>query len=367
MCQQQLELEDLVNRGATRAGPTCVVSNMGCMDDIEVAPAWQLMRLMDGFVTTQLLYVVARLGVADVLTDGPRTAAQIAGAVGADAGALRRVLRGLVIEDVLAEDDEGRFALTEVGASLIPMRGALIVRGEVYYRSAAGLLHSVREGVPAFERVYGERFFDHLAAHPDHEAAFQGSMAGRAEQEARDVVAAFDFTGSRRLVDVGGGRGILLAEILRAVPDLEGVLLDRDAALPAARAHLAAAGVGDRAECIPGDFFSTVPEGADAYLLSRVLHDWHDDEARQILATCRRAMPAGSRLLVVDAVLPERANDRPAAIRMDLHMLMLFGARERTEAESRALLHEAGFEVRRVVMTASPAGLGVIEATPVGM
>ena len=177
------------------------------------------------------------------------------------------------------------------------------------------------------------------------------------------MVEAFDFSGIDRLVDVGGGRGVLLAAILRANPSLFGVLMDREAAISPARANLRAAGLGDRAECVAGDFFVSVPANADAYVLSRVLHDWDDVDAGRILATCRHAMRPDSRLLIVEAILPERARDRPAAIRMDLHMLVLLGARERTEAEFSALLHSSGFDVRRVVMTASPAGLGVVEAS----
>jgi SAM-dependent methyltransferase len=223
----------------------------------------------------------------------------------------------------------------------------------------------VKTGATAFEHVHGERFFDYLAEHPDQEATFQGSMAGRSEQEADDVVAAYDFTGLRRLIDVGGGRGILLARILRATPDLHGVLFDRPAAIPAAQRHLDELSVSNRAECVGGDFFESLPAGADAYLLSRVLHDWNDADAGRILGSCRQAMRPDSRMLIVEAILPERAKDRPATIRMDLHMLLLFrSARERTEAEFRALLDESGFRLRRVVMTASPAGLGVIEATP---
>jgi O-methyltransferase domain/Dimerisation domain len=334
------------------------------MDNASVPPSWELMRLIDGFVTTQLLYVAAKLGIADHLTAGPRSAAELAEAVCADAGALARVLRGLAIEDVVAEVDGGRFALTPLGECLVPLRGSAIARGELYYQSAAGLLESVRDGGTAFEHVHGERFFDHLARHPDQEAVFHGSMAGRSEQEADDVVAAYDFSGLRSLIDVGGGRGILLAAILRATPDLHGILLDRPAAIPDARRHLDESSVANRADCVAGDFFASVPPGADAYLLSRVLHDWDDADSGRILATCRQAMRSDSRLLILEAILPERARDRPAAIRMDLHMLLLLRARERTEAEFRDLLEDNGFRLRRVVMAASPAGLGVIEATP---
>jgi O-methyltransferase domain/Dimerisation domain len=349
---------------STRPGRRASVSGGDTAAASGADPAWQLARLLDGFLVTQLLYVAARLGIADVLSAGPRSGAEVAAAVGAAPATLTRVLRGLVVEDVLAESDDGRFALTPVGERLKGLRGAALVRGEVYYRSAAGLLDAVLGGGTPFERVYGESFFAHLGRNADHEAVFQASMAGRAEQEAEDVVAAYDFMGLSRLVDVGGGRGVLLAAILRAAVGMSGVLMDREAALPAAQAYLEATGVAARAECLAGDFFAAVPPGADAYVLARVVHDWDDTDAERILATCRQAMRPGSRLLIVEAILPERARDCPAAIRMDLHMLLLLGARERTETEFRRLLERTGFHVQRVVRTRSPAGLGVIEATP---
>ena len=269
---------------------------------------------------------------------------------------MTRVLRGLAIEGIVVEED-GRFALTELGALLPAFAGLLRARGEVYYRGAADLLGAVRSGGTSFERVYGASFFEHLDAHPvppggvrgvDGGSRGPGGRCGRGRLRLRRR--------SRRLVDVGGGRGVLLAAILRTT-DLDAVLFDRPAAVEAARAFL-----GERASCVVGDFFESVPAGADAYLLSRVLHDWDDEDALRILRVCREAMSADARLLVVDAILPERAVDQPFAIRMDLHMLLMLGARERTEAEFRALLARAGFDLVRVVPTGSPAGLGVIEA-----
>jgi hypothetical protein len=324
--------------------------------------AARYMRLVDGFVTTQLLYVAASLDVGGRLAGGPMSGSELAASLGVDRVALTRVLRGLVAEGVLDQDDQGRFVLTPLGACLSSLRGATIARGALYYDAAAGLPETVRSGGASFEHVHGVRFFEHLQRHPDQYEVFQGSMAGRAEQEARDVVAACDFTGLRRLVDVGGGPAVLLVEILRAVPELAGVLMDREAVVPGARDHASRSGVGDRVECVPGDFFVSVPAGGDAYLLSRVLHDWEDEDAGRILATCRSAMKPGVRLIVVEAILPERASDAPAVIRMDLHMLILLGARERTEAEFRNLLGASGFTVHRVVRTGSSAGLGIIEA-----
>ena len=173
----------------------------------------------------------------------------------------------------------------------------------------------------------------------------------------------YDLAGLRELVDVGGGSGILLEAVLRATPGLRGVLVDRPEVAELAERRLEAAGLKDRCRCVTGDFFVAVPPGADAYLLSRVIHDWDDADAGRVLATCRAAMSDGASLLLVEAIVPERARDSPEAIRMDLHMLMLLRARERTEAQFRDLLAGAGFDLRRVVPTASAAGLSVLEAT----
>jgi hypothetical protein len=320
----------------------------------------ELLRALDGFLITQLLYVAAKLGLPDALADGPRGVTELADAAGVAPGPLARVLRGLAAEGIVCEDGDGRFGPGESLERLRRMAGMAVVRGELYYGAAAGLLETLRDGEPAFERVYGEPFFAHLAGDPALEAAFNAGMAARSQREATAVLAAYDFGGLQRLVDVGGGSGVLLTTILDAAPRLRGVLVDRPAAVDSARERLAR--FGARAECVEGDFFDSVPAGADAYLLSRVIHDWDDEPAARILATCRAAMPQGARLLLVEAVLPRRAADAPEAIRMDLQMLILFGARERTAPEYEALLARAGLTLRRVVPTGSPTGLAVIEA-----
>ena len=333
------------------------------------APPQQVARLMDGYLTTQLLYVAAKLGIAETLADGPRDAEAVARAVGAQPDALRRVLRGLAAEDVLDERPDGRFDLTALGTCLrgdVPgsLRGAIIARGDVYYGAAAGLLDAVQHGGAAFERVHGLGFFEYLTRHPELGAAFQGSMADRSRQEAADVVAAYDFGGFEQLVDVGGGQGVLLEAILRAAPRSRGVLLDQPPVVERARERLEAAGLAGRCRFVAGDFFATVPPGGDAYLLSRVIHDWDDDAATRILANCRAAMGDRGTLLLVEAALPKRAREQPAAIRMDLHMLTLLHGRERTAAEYERLLEAAGFRLARIAATRSPAGVSVIEAAP---
>lgn len=328
------------------------------MSGAEADRAAQLVRLAEGYQATQLLYVAVRLGVPEALADRPRTSAELAGALGADAGVLHRVLRGLAAEGVLDERPGGGFALTELGQLLRPdvpasQRGAVLARGSLYYRSLAGLLDAARDGRVPFEIVHGSTFFDYLAERPEEGAAFQASMGARSAREAAALVAAYDFGRFRRLVDVGGGPGVLLTAILDATPDLSGLLFDRPEV--AARSALPAIG---------GDFFAEVPPGSDAYLLSRVLHDWPDEDAVRILRTCRAAMPEHGTLLAVEAVIPERAADLPAAVRMDLHMLTLLAGRERTISEFRALFEAAGLGLSRVVLVDAPAGLHLLEAGP---
>ena len=325
---------------------------------------------MDGYLTTQLLYVAAELGIADLLADRPLGGREIASAAGVPAAPLTRVLRGLAAEGVLSEDDDGRFSLTPLGDALrtdtsTSLRGAVLVRADLYYGAAAGLLTAVRDGGTAFEQAHGTPFFDHLAAHPAQEARFAASMAARASREAADVVATYDFGGIGRIVDVGGGTGTLLAAVLHSAPGLDGVLVDRAGPVEQARARFAAEGLADRTRCLEGDFFEAVPPGADAYLLSRVLHDWDDGRAGRILDACHRAAPATARLVVVEALLPDLAAEAPEAIRMDLHMLVLLGSAERSAAQYESLLGASGFVVRRILPSRSPTGVCVIEAAPV--
>ena len=333
------------------------------------AESWRLAGLADGYLTTQLLYVAAKLRLADLLADGPADGPAVAAAAGADPDTVTRILRGLCAEEVFAEDDAGRFTLGPLGEYLrdgVPgsQRGPILARGEVYFPVGQALLEAATTGANAFELTYGEPFFTHMERVPAHGAAFQASMAGRAAHEADAVVAAYDLSGIGRLVDVGAGPGLMARAALRAVPGMTATLVDRPETLDRARREMADAGLSGRCTFVPADFFASVPGGGDAYLLSRILHDWTDEDAGRILRRCRAAMPAHARLLIVDAVLPERARDQPAAIRMDLTMLLMLGARERTGDEFDRLLTAASFTLRRVVPTGSPTGLAVLEACP---
>jgi hypothetical protein len=320
-------------------------------------PAARLARLADGYLVTQLLYAAVVLGVPEALAAGPRDGDDLAAEVGAAPGPLYRVLRGLAAEEVVEERPDGRFALTAVGAHLlatapVSLRGVVSARGEVYYEAAAGLVDALRGGGAPYEVVHGHPFFAHLAAEPARLAAFQASMADRSTHEAGAVVAAYDVARFRSIVDVGGGGGVLLRAVRERAPHADLVLFDRPEVVAA---------VAD-VRGIGGDFFDTVPAGADAYLLSRVLHDWDDRDALRVLRSCRAAMRPDSVLAVVEAVLPERAVDDPAAVRMDLHMLVLLNGRERTVAEYASLFDAAGLELTDDVPTSG--GVHVLEARP---
>lgn len=314
----------------------------------------RLARLADGYLVTRLLHVAIALGVPEALARGPRDAEDLAAEVGARPGPLRRVLRGLAAEEVLEEDGEGRFALGDTGRLLLPgvpssLRGAVTARAEVYYTAAAGLLDAVRGGGTPFELVHGQPFFAVLSAAPERLAAFQASMADRSAREAAAVVDAYDVGRFGSVVDVGGGNGTLLRAVQRRVPQAAVTLFDLPEVVE-----------GSDLPAVGGDFFGQVPAGADAYLLSRVLHDWDDADAVRVLWSCRTAMRPDSVLLVVEAVLPERAVDDPAVVRMDLHMLVLLHGRERTAAEYGALLDAAGLRLTADVPTG--AGVHVLEA-----
>ena len=331
--------------------------------DTDLPPSWQLIAMMDGFVTTQLIYVAAKLGIADLLRDSPRSGAELAGAIGTESEPLTRVLRGLAAVGVLAEEGD-RFALTELGQALGPLRDMALVSGDVYYRAAAGLLDSVRHGDVAFDRVYGEAFFDHLARHPNLETAFQGSMAGRSAQEADDVLAVYDFTGIQTLVDIGGGPASCSPRFWQPTRTCAGScwIVTPSSPVrrpccdePVCRSVSSASPVTSSWRCPPAPTRTCCPASCTTGPTSM-------PDGSSAPVTGRYPATVASSSLTPSC--PTTATDGPFAIAMDLHMLLLFGARERTETQFHTLLRQAGFAVRRIIPTASPAGLSVIEATP---
>lgn len=323
--------------------------------------------LLFGYRLTQLVHVAAKLGVADHLAEGPRTAAELAAKVGADAGALHRVLRALASLGIFTQDAGGAFGLTEEGERLrsdVPgsMRLPAITYGEPWWWQAwGGLFETVRTGRTAFDAVHGVDLFGYLAADERAAGLFNGIMHVMTTEQAAAVAAGYDFSSTRRLLDIGGGHGALAAAILRKNPQATAVLFDRPPVVEGAGPRLRELGVADRCSLVGGDFFVSVPEGADTITLKDIIHDWDDERALAILRNVRRAMAPDARLLLVERLIPPGNAPSPGKL-VDITMLVLTGGRERTEDEYRALLRDAGFTTERVVSVGGETS--VIEARP---
>jgi O-methyltransferase domain/Dimerisation domain len=336
----------------------------------DVSPASALRQLSTGFWVSKAVAVAAELGIADHLKDGPRTVAELAQAVGAHPGALYRLLRGIASVGVFAEDMPGRFALTPLAALLMSdtpqsWRAAAIMNGEPWaWQPWGDLLYSVKTGNPAFDHIFGMEFDAYLTQHRRAADIFQAFMHVATAEEATAVAPAYDFSGLATVVDVGGGRGALLAAILQANPHLRGILFEAPQAIATAGPALKAQGVADRCELVAGDFFDTLPAGADAYILKWILVSWDDERAVTILQNCHRAMPATGRLLVVERIIPP-GNEPFYGKLADLNLLVLYTGRHRTEAEYRTLFARAGFALSRIIPTHSPTEFSVIEGRPI--
>jgi hypothetical protein len=312
---------------------------------------------------SQVAYVAAELGVVDNLTRGPRRVAELAAATGARALSLRRLLRALASLEVCRERRDGRFALGPAGRLLsIDAPDSLAARflywGRCQWPLWGNLLHSVKTGGSARKLIIGTDGFEHLQGNADAAAIFNQSRVDLTRIVAREVVRAYDFAGLRSIVDVGGGHGALLAVILQAHP-----LFDMGHAMEGAKAHLSKAGLAARSECIAGNFFKSVPPGADGYVLKSVIHDWNDERSGAILRKCRKAIRPDGRLLLVERIMPERLKPlrrHHAFAQADLAMLLGPGGRERTETEFRRLLGASGFKLTRIIKT--QAEHSIIEA-----
>ena len=330
-----------------------------------------LRSLITGYETSQVIYLAARLGVADLLAAGPRTAEDLAETLRLDTGALHRLLHALAALGLVSHLGGSGYAITESGARLrdgVPgsLRAVAILSGDRSYRAWGGLLHSMMTGETAFRSVFGTGTFEYMAAHPEIAGFYNEAMAASAAERSAAVVAAYDFSRAGTVVDVGGGHGALLIAILSAHPAVRGILFERESAAVGARARIEAAGLGARCTVEVGDFFRSVPSGGGLYLLSHIIHNWDDQRSGHILANCRAAMSRPAKLLILEQVLPERFEPSPAAVQAamaDLHMLAITGGQERTAAEYGRLLGAAGFTLGAVTATAVAESL--IEAVPI--
>lgn len=314
----------------------------------------------------QALYVVAKLGVADHMTGGALDSIQLASKVGAHPRSLFRVMRSLAGLGVFTQDSSDRFGLTPISQLLRTdnpesMREVAIYFGEECYRAAAELLHTVRTGETAFNYLYGKGHFDYLAEHAESSKTFNAFMTESSRRFGRPLENV-NLDGKHLIVDVGGGRGTILAHILKTNPKLRGILYDLPHGVAEAGSFLKENGVADRCKIITGSFFDSVPKGGDVYLLSRILHDWPDEKAQRILANCRKAVSNDGTLLIREAVIPEGDTASPGK-QTDLQMLIMLGGTERSEPEWRQLLRKCKFELKTLMKTGGPFDL--IYADPI--
>jgi hypothetical protein len=318
------------------------------------SPGQSMIRLVMGYIPTRVIYVAAKLGLADHIGDDGTSAHELARKLNLDAVALYRVMRVLAGLGVLRQDDDDRFFVTPFGETLRKdspqsVRDYAIYNHEIIYDSFKSMVDSVRTGKPAIDDYFG-----FLRANPDKEAVFHAGMSNRGRFETAAVLDAYIFSEPQTVVDVGGGNGGFLSALLASCPQVLGVLVDQPSAIEAAKARRG--GPLPRCQLVAQDFFDGVPSGGDAYILKRVLFDWTDEEALRILKNCRRAMNSDARLLIVEPLIGPPNEPCPAHL-FDMTFLVMLHGRLRTADEYSGLLGQAGFRLQRVVPTQSEVSI----------
>ena len=330
------------------------------------SPQVRLQQLIGGYTTSQTIYAITKLGIPDLLADGPVTAKDLAVASGAHRETLTRFLQALVGVDVIRSDSEDRYTLGALGEHLRSgtpgsLRSYAIHANEETYQAWGDAVHALRTGQPAFEHRYGTGFYDYMASHPDADAIWNDSMTETERAWTLDpgLVGAYDWHDARRVVDVGGGHGALIARILKAAPWATGILFDLPNVVAGAAELLDAEGVADRCEVVGGDAFEAVPAGGDLYVMSRVLFNWDDEKAAMLLRNCRQAMSSSGRLLIIEPLV---TGESGTAGLIDLNVFMICGGRTRNAAQLDALFARAGLRFERFVPT--PAAWHILEVCP---
>lgn len=325
------------------------------------------MQLATGYIVSSVLNVAVKLNIADRLVAGAKTAPELAVETGSNPGALYRALRLLAMVGVFHEDYTHRFTLTPAGETLLSnapgsMRAAVEwLCDPFHFRVHEQMAHAIRTGETVDRLVTGKSIFEYLSEDRQEGAVFHRAMTNFTANMTPALLEAYDFSPVRTLVDVGGGHGLFLAAILQRYPKLQGMVYDTPDVVDGARENLRAAGVLDRASITGGNFFESVPAGADAYLMKLIIHDWADEPALKILTNCRNALEDvnGGRLVIMDAVIAP-GNEPHFAKLIDIEMLLLPGGIERTAKEFRDLLGRAGFRITQITATKCP--LSIIEA-----
>lgn len=324
-------------------------------------------QLLFGKQMTYCLSGVARIGVADHMNATPMAVEEIAGKTGAHAPSLYRVMRMLASTGVFKEEQGKRFALTPAGELLKSdapgtMRyHAMMLGDEWTMRAYEHFTDCLRTGQNGVSKAYGQHLFDVLAERPEQSDTFQAAMTSSSTIEGKAVIGAYDFSGIKRLADLGGGHGVLLASILRRYPQMQGVLFDR-AEIIAGMAKDQFAGCEGRITIEGGSFFERVPDGCDAYIMKHIIHDWDDEHCRTTLKLMRDKLPTDGRVLVCEMVVTDEPGPTPAKILDILMLVITMGGKERTKDEFAELFASSGLRLNRIVPTEGP--ICVIEAVP---
>lgn len=321
-------------------------------------PPAQMMQLITGFWTSCCVYNAAKLNIADLLNGSCQTAAQLAETTHCHAPSLYRVLRALASAGVFSENDKGEFSNTPLSETLksdIPgsMKAMAIAQLGDHYNAWGHLLYSIKTGGIAFDKVEGMPVWQYYESHPEEGINFMKAMTGLTGGAIMNVLPAYDFSAFKTIVDIGGGNGALLTAVLNAAKEAKGIVFDEEYVVNETNKTLAANNFADRCSTEAGSFFDFIPEGADAYLMKMILHDWSDEQSLTILNNCHKAMKADSKLLVIESVIPAGNTPHPGKF-LDINMLAMTGGKERTEQEYAALFSKAGLKLSKIIATQSP-------------
>lgn len=323
------------------------------MKTIELPPPAQLMKFIVGKWIAKPIYVAAELGIADMLAEGSRSVEELAQASRSHAPSLYRMMRALASVGIFSEAEGKRFELTPMAECLKSgaMRSVALMFNSEWSDKAWGyFMDSVKTGDTAFEKAHGMPISDWLEKNPRAAEVFNEANAVKAANSHRAIVEVYDFSGIHTLTDVGGGLGALMAEILIANPLMKGFVAEIPSVIQKARKMIRSRGLENRCDVVECDFFKEIPAGSDGYLMSHILHDWSADQCKIILRNCHKAMKPGSKLLVVEMVVPP-GNQPSVAKLLDLEMLVTTGGCERTEKEFKVLLESSGFKFSRTIAT----------------
>jgi len=336
------------------------------MSTRELPPHIQILQMGTSYWVSQSIFAAAKLGLADLVVKGPRSAEELAADTQTHAPSLYRLMRALASLGIFAEDEQHRFGMTPLAECLLTgpntQRAMCIMAGEEHYAAWGEILYSLRTGKVGFDHVYKKPIFEYLAEHQEQAAIFDQAMTSIHGVETQAMIDAYDFAGISTLVDTGGGNGTVIKAVLAKYPAMQGILFDLGHVLERAGPELTRSGLGSRCQTIAGSFFESVPPGGDAYLMRHIIHDWTDEQCHVILQNCRRVMKSGNRLLVVEMVIPPGNSPHWGKL-LDLNMMMLPGGKERTEVEYRDLFQRAGFRLTRVVPTRME--LCIVEGVPI--